>query len=69
MRNLTKIIFLLIFFLVATVTFNSLSTDATNEKVSKIHRVSNPEFCKNKNFPYELSNGLTIGVKKTYAFQ
>ncbi|MBG9453888.1 hypothetical protein ABE61_07320 [Lysinibacillus sphaericus] len=64
MKNLTKIIFSLIFILVATVSFNSLSADATNEKVSKIHNVSNPEFCKNKNFPYVLSNGLTIGANK-----
>lgn len=64
MRNLIKITLSLIFILVATVSFNSLSADATNEKVSKIHRVSDPEFCKNKSFPAELSNGLTIGVNK-----
>ncbi|KPN95166.1 hypothetical protein [Lysinibacillus sp. ZYM-1] len=62
MRNLTKIIITFVLMLVATASTFSLSVDAANEKVSKIHRVSNPEFCKNKFFPLELTNGLSIGV-------
>ncbi len=50
--------------LVATASAFSLSVDAANEKVSKVHRVSYPEFCKNKFFPLELTNGLSIGVYK-----
>ncbi|MGE7985577.1 hypothetical protein [Lysinibacillus fusiformis] len=64
MRNLTKIIITFVFMLVATASAFSLSVDAANEKVSKVHRVSYPEFCKNKFFPLELTNGLSIGVYK-----
>ncbi|MFJ7696716.1 hypothetical protein [Lysinibacillus fusiformis] len=64
MKNLTKIIITFVFMLVATASAFSLSVDAANEKVSKVHRVSYPEFCKNKFFPLELTNGLSIGVYK-----
>jgi len=64
LKNLTKIIITFVFMLVATASAFSLSVDAANEKVSKVHRVSYPEFCKNKFFPLELTNGLSIGVYK-----